>query len=74
VTTHVEEDVKKEKYSSLAGGIANCYNHSENHPRNTTLRNIPQRCPTMPQGHVFHYVHSSLVFDSQKLETTQMSH
>jgi hypothetical protein len=27
----------------------------------------------MPQGHVFHYVHSGLVCDSQKLETTQMS-
>ena len=24
----------------------------------------------MPQGHVFHYVHSSLICDSQKLETT----
>jgi hypothetical protein len=23
-------DMKKEKYSSIAGGIANCYNHSEN--------------------------------------------
>jgi hypothetical protein len=28
----------------------------------------------MPQGHVFHYVCSSLVCDSQKLETIQMSH
>jgi hypothetical protein len=28
----------------------------------------------MPQGHLFHYVHSSLTFGSQKLETTQMSH
>jgi hypothetical protein len=27
----------------------------------------------MPQGHVFHYAHSSLVCDSQKLETTQIS-
>ena len=27
----------------------------------------------MPQGHVFHYVHSGLICDSQKLETTQMS-
>ena len=40
----------------------------------TTPGNIPKRCPTMPQGHVFHYVHSSLICDSQKLETTQMSH
>jgi hypothetical protein len=28
----------------------------------------------MQQGHMFHYVHSDLVCDSQKLETTQMSH
>jgi hypothetical protein len=26
----------------------------------------------MPQEHVFHYVHSSLIYDSQKLETTQV--
>jgi hypothetical protein len=25
-------------------------------------------------GHMFHYVHGSLICDSQKLETTQMSH
>jgi hypothetical protein len=41
---------------------------------NSTLGNIPKRCPTMPQGHMFHYVISSIVGDSQKLETTQMSH
>jgi hypothetical protein len=35
---------------------------------------IPQKCPTMPQAQVFHYIHSSLICDSQKLETAQMSH
>jgi hypothetical protein len=30
LTTHVGEDVKKEEYSSIAGRIANWYNHSEN--------------------------------------------
>jgi hypothetical protein len=30
VTTHVGEDVEKEEHSSIAGGIANWYNHSEN--------------------------------------------
>jgi hypothetical protein len=30
VTTHVGEDVEKEEYSSIAGGIANWYNYSEN--------------------------------------------
>jgi hypothetical protein len=43
-------------------------------PRHTTLGNIPKRCPTMPQGHVFHYVHKGLICDSQKLKTTQMSY
>jgi hypothetical protein len=38
------------------------------------LGSILERWPTMPQGHVFHYVHSGLVCDRQKLETTQMSH
>jgi hypothetical protein len=28
----------------------------------------------MPQGHVFHYVYSDLICDSQKLKTSQMSY
>jgi hypothetical protein len=28
----------------------------------------------LPQGHMFHYVNSSLICDRQKLETTQKSH
>jgi hypothetical protein len=28
----------------------------------------------MPQWHIFHYVHSGLVCNSQKIETTQISH
>jgi hypothetical protein len=27
-------------------------------PSYNTLGNIPKRCPTIPQGHVFHYIHS----------------
>jgi hypothetical protein len=30
VTTHVGKDVEKEKQSSIAGGIAQWYNHSGN--------------------------------------------
>jgi hypothetical protein len=30
VTTHVGEDVEKEKHSFIAGGVANWYNHSGN--------------------------------------------
>jgi hypothetical protein len=29
-TTHVIKDVEKEEHSSIAGGSANCYNHSGN--------------------------------------------
>jgi hypothetical protein len=29
--------------------------------RYTILGHIPQRCPTMPQGHMFHYIHSGLI-------------
>jgi hypothetical protein len=43
-------------------------------PSYTTLGHILKRCPTMPQEHVFHYVHSGLISDRRKLETTQMSH
>jgi hypothetical protein len=43
-------------------------------PSYTTLGNIPKRCTTMPQGHMFHCVYSSQICDSQNLEITQMSH
>jgi hypothetical protein len=38
------------------------------------LLGIYSNVPTMPQGHMFHYVHSSFICNSQKLETTYMSH
>jgi hypothetical protein len=31
-------------------------------------------CPTIPQEQEVYYVHSSITCDSQKLETTKMSH
>jgi len=34
---------------------------------------IPRRCSNILQGHMLHYVHSSLIYNSQKLERTQMS-
>jgi hypothetical protein len=43
-------------------------------PNYTTLGHTPRRYPTRPQEQVFYYVHISLISDSQKLETTQMSH
>jgi hypothetical protein len=30
LTADASEDVEKEEHSSIAGGIANCYNHSGN--------------------------------------------
>jgi hypothetical protein len=51
----------------------NIGNGSTLRPINTTSVNIPKRCSTMPQGYLFHYVHSSPLCDSQKLETTQVS-
>ena len=34
-------------------------------PSYSTLGNIPKRGPTMPLGHVFHYVHRGLVCDKK---------
>jgi hypothetical protein len=75
---------RKEEHSSIAGGITitleinlevpqKTGNRSTRKPSNTTLGNILKRYPTTPQGHMFHYVHSSLICDSQKLETTHIS-
>ena len=35
---------------------------------------VPEGCATISQVYVFHDVHRGLICDSQKLETTQMSH
>jgi hypothetical protein len=35
---------------------------------------LPEDPKDALQGHVFHYVHRGLTYDSQKLETTQTSH
>jgi len=41
-------------------------------PSYTSLWQIPKRCPNILQKHVFYYVHSSLIYNSQKQERTQM--
>ena len=38
-----------------------------------TPKYIPKRSSTISQGHMLHCFHSSLFYNSQKLETTQMS-
>ena len=35
---------------------------------NTTPRHIPRKCSKWKEGHMLHYVHSSLIYNSQKLE------
>jgi len=73
--------------SFIAGGISSWYNHSGNQfvglsenweeiyqkTQLYTLGHIPKRCSTIPRGHILHYVNSSLIYNSQKLERTQMS-
>jgi hypothetical protein len=39
----------------------------------TITGHIPRRCSNMKQGHILHYVHSSLIYNSQKLQRTQIS-
>jgi hypothetical protein len=67
VTTHVREDVDKEKHSFIAVGIANHSGNqsgisSENWKQvylKTQLYHsweYTQKMPNMPQGHMFHYV------------------
>ena len=81
------EDVEKEEHSSIAGGISSSYNHSGNQfdgsSENWTqyyLGTQLYHCWAYTQKmfqHVIrthvHYVHSSLIYNSQKLERTQLS-
>jgi hypothetical protein len=36
-------------------------------------KDIPKRCSNIEQKHMFHYVHISLIYNSQKLEITKIS-
>jgi hypothetical protein len=42
-------------------------------PSYTTPGHIPRRYSNMYYGHMLHYVHSSLIYNKQKLERNQMS-
>lgn len=37
---------------------------------NSTLRHIPKGCTFIPEGHLFNYVDSSFICNSQNLEAT----
>jgi hypothetical protein len=71
VTTDADEDMDKEEQSSIVSEIASWYNHSEN-PSIPLLGIYPKDVPTYNKD-ILHYVHSSLIYNRQKLESTQMS-
>ena len=85
VTVHVGEDVEKEEHSSIVGRIVNWYNNSGNQSiflRKLEINVVEDPAISLlgiyrkdvPPCQVFHYLHSSHIYDTQKLETTQMSH
>jgi hypothetical protein len=75
--------VEKEEHSSIVGGIASLYNHSGNQSGGKLDIVLPED-PAIPlpgiypgdvptgKRHMLHYVHSSLIYNSQKLGRTQM--
>ena len=88
VTAHAGQDVEKEEHSppflvELQASSTTLEinlevpqkirNSSIWKPSYNTFGHIPKRFPTIPQGHVFHYVHRSLICNNQKLKTAQMS-
>ena len=48
------------------------WNQPTSGPSNTTLGHIPKRCSIILKGHLFNYVHSSIICNSQNRETTYM--
>ena len=71
------------EHSSISGGNATTLgiivavsqeigNQPTSGSSNTTLGNIPKRCPIILQKHLFYYVHNSIICNSQNQETTQM--
>ena len=88
MTADSREDVEKEKHSSIACGIASLYNHSGNDSGGSS-ENWTQYYQKIHQffswaytqkmfqlviGHMLHYVHCILIYNSQKLERTQISY
>ena len=45
-------------------------NQPTSRPSNTTPGHIPKGCIIIPQGHLFNYIHNSIIHNSQDLETT----
>jgi hypothetical protein len=83
---HAGRAVEKEEHSSIAVelqtgtttleinlAIQEIGNSSTRRHSYAILGHIPKICSTISQGHMLHYVHSGLICNCQKLETTQMS-
>jgi hypothetical protein len=76
---------RKGAHSSIAGGTGTCITTLDINLVNpqklgsvsserlsfTAPHYILKRCFTTPQGHMLHYGHSSLICNSQRMETTQ---
>jgi hypothetical protein len=86
VTADAGEDVEKEEHSSMVGGIASWYNQSGNQSgdfsenwtwyyylRTQLYHSWAYIQKMFQQGQMFHYIYSSLIYNSQKVERTQMS-
>ena len=85
MTADAGKDVEKEEHSSIVGGIASLYNHSGNQSGGSSenwtkyYRRIQQYLSwaytqkMFQLGHMLHYVHNNLIYNSQKLKRTQMS-
>ena len=48
-------------------------NQSTSRSSNTTLGNIPKRCPIILQKHLFNYVHSTIICNNQYMEQKRCS-
>ena len=83
MTAHEDEVVEEEEHPSIAVGVQTCTitleinlmvsqktgTSSTSRPSYIIPGHILKRCSTIPQGHMLHYVHSSFICSSQKLET-----
>jgi hypothetical protein len=78
------EDVEKEEHSSIVGRTASLYNHSGNQSSRssktwtyyylrTQLYHFWAHTQKMLQNITRTHVHNSLIYNSQKLERTQMT-
>ena len=87
MTEDAGEDEENEEHFSTVNGLVNLHNHSGTQsgdpqkighsttwrPSYSTSGHIPQISSNIQQRHMHHNVHRSPIYNSQKLERTQMS-